>query len=78
MESHCLVDMNSKINMNEKHPIHDPDPDVCCNWLCNSAGQRSQSDNDEIAKALMVLPYEGGRPIQAFPINPHDVWRLVK
>lgn len=60
------------------HPIHGPD-DVACRFLALSAGQRTREDNDEIARALQNLPYSNGAvPRLAFPIDPSNIWRLVR
>ena len=52
----------------KSHPIHSSDPDVCCRWLCESAGQRSKADNEAVAEALEALPYRGqALPLSLFP-----------
>jgi hypothetical protein len=41
------------------HPIHSTNEDVCCRWLCESAGRRTTSDNNAIADAIEALPFRG-------------------
>ena len=45
--------------VNRPHPIHSKDADTCCRWLCESAGIRTNRDNEELAKALGNLPFQG-------------------
>lgn len=53
------------------HPIHSKDPDVCCAWLCLSAGQRTRADNEALVEALEALPFRGKSlaPPPALPLN---------
>lgn len=63
--------------MNRVHPIHGSD-DAACRFLCLSAGQRTREDEEEIAKALEVMPYRGqALPLLAMPFNPAELWRLA-
>lgn len=48
------------------HPIHAEEADVCCRWLCESAGQRTARDNQELVLALQALPFQG----RAMPPQP--------
>ena len=50
------------------HPIHAKEADVCCRWLCESAGQRTPADEREILAALEALPHRGrALPVSLFP-----------
>lgn len=57
------------------HPLHHPDADVGCRWLCETAGHRTQEDLAILSTVTRALPFEG-QPLPASlfpPFNPEVI-----
>lgn len=61
------------------HPYLAKDADVGCRHLCIIRSVPSRKDDAAMAEFMSTAPYQG-QPLTllAMPIDPHEIWRLVK
>lgn len=54
------------------HPLDHPNADIGCRWLCETAGQRSQRDEDYLTRSCRDLPF-GAQPLPLHLFPPFDL-----